>query len=65
MSTGIFSRNPHGINSSFVSNPSLGARVELTCLAYVGLSKEDLITMHWTIGSDYCETLEECSQSWE
>lgn len=57
--------NPHGINNSFVSDPTLGARVELTCSAYVGFSKDDLIDMHWTIDSAFCETLKECNQSWE
>lgn len=57
--------NPHGINNSFVSPPSLGVSVELNCLAYVGFSKDNLIEMHWTIDSAFSETLRECNQSWE
>uniref|UniRef100_A0A3P9DJF0 Uncharacterized protein n=1 Tax=Maylandia zebra TaxID=106582 RepID=A0A3P9DJF0_9CICH len=37
----------------------LGLRVELQCLAFIGYSEDNESSLHWTVGKDYAEDLEE------
>uniref|UniRef100_A0A3Q4MP97 Interleukin-1 receptor type 1-like n=1 Tax=Neolamprologus brichardi TaxID=32507 RepID=A0A3Q4MP97_NEOBR len=41
----------------------LGLRVELQCLAFIGYSEDNESSLHWTVGKDYAEDLEEISVS--
>uniref|UniRef100_A0A3Q3CHU5 Interleukin-1 receptor type 1-like n=1 Tax=Haplochromis burtoni TaxID=8153 RepID=A0A3Q3CHU5_HAPBU len=37
----------------------LGLRVELQCLAFIGYSEDNESSLHWTVGKDFAEDLEE------
>lgn len=41
----------------------VGLRVELQCLAFIGYSEDSESSVHWTVGKDYAEDLEEITVS--
>ncbi|KAM7380095.1 hypothetical protein PAMP_003412 [Pampus punctatissimus] len=43
----------------------VGARVELKCLAYAGVSEDNEILMYWTVNESYTEDHEELDESWK